>query len=290
MNTFVRLCFVLLSALLAVPLVMAQEDATLTFTEADINATYRVTNPRRATISDVYVDLQPALVEISATYTPRRGESFSFASQYMPTVIEDGTVEWTLVNLYRTDGGEFGDTAQTIVENLIGNSWSSYWAGRIYRLDVVGVTVTDSDIIYRYTYTGERPPVEPTVEFSDNMLQVTYTESELNEAYRVTNPRRATISDTYVDLQPGQVSISATYTPRRGDAIETVTVLVPEITDGTLTWVVVSVTADGQTLDDPSAVNDLIANSWIAYWRGRFSRERMQSVVITDDTLTFSYE
>lgn len=291
MKNLSRVLFVLLSMLIAVPMIMAQEDATVVFTEDDINATYRVTNPRRATMSNVFVDLKPGLVEISATYTPRRGgEFFPFVAQYSPSAITVGTVEWTLVDLYRTDGGEFSETVQTLIENRIGNAWTSYWAGRIYRFDIVSVTVTDTDITYGYVYTGERPPVEPTIEYSDDTLQVTYTESEVNEAYRVTNPRRATITDVYVDLQPGQVSISAVYTPRRGDAMDTVTVLVPQVVDNVLSWTVVSVTADGQLVDDLSVVDDLISNSWIAYWRQRFARQRIQDVTITDDAITYSYQ
>lgn len=290
MKNFIRVLFVLLSAMLAVPFVMAQEDATVTFTEADINATYRVTNPRRASISDVYVDLQAGIVEISATYTPRNSDAIDVAVQFTPVITDAGTVEWTLINIFRTDGGDLTTAMQTTIENLIGRSWESYWSGRTYRFDLTGVTVTDNEIIYRYVYTGERPPVEPTVAVTDGTLQVTYTENEVNEAYRVTNPRRATISDTYVDLQPGQVSISATYTPRRGEAVDTVTVLVPEINDNVLQWVIISVSANGQVVDDPTAINELIANSWIAYWKGRFSREHIQSVNITDDAITFIYQ
>jgi len=286
---FIHVLFAIMSMLLVVPFVMAQEDATVTFTEDAINETYRVTNPRRASISNVVVDLQPGIVEISATYSTRNNV-VGVAVQYTPSITDNGTVEWTLINIFRTDGVELTDNVQTQIENLIGRTWESYWSGRTYRFDLTGITVTDNEIIYRYVYTGERPPVEPTVAVTDGTIQVTYTESEVNEAYRITNTRRATISDVYVDLQLGQVSISATYTPRRGDPIETVTVVVPEVNDNILTWVIVSVSADGLVVDDPTAINDLIANSWISYWRQEFARQRIQGVSINDDTITYSYE
>jgi len=291
MTVSIRLCLILLTLLLIVPRTLAQSDATITITEAEVNATYRVTNPRLATISNVYVDLQPGLVEISATYTTHRlGETYNFAAQFTPAITQNGTVAWTLVNFYATDGDEIPDAIQPVIESLIMRTWESYWSARTFRFDLTSVTVTDTEITYVYARTDEHPPVQPTVLVTEGMLQVSYTESELNEGYRVRNPRRATVSNVYVDLQPGQVSISATYTPRRADPIETVTVLVPEINNGALTWVVVGVSADGQIMDDTTAISQLIVNSWLTYWRGRFSGERLQGVSIGDDEITFSYQ
>ena len=66
--------------------------------------------------------------------------------------------------------------------------------------------------------------------------------------------------------------------------------MVPEINDNVLTWQVISVVINGEYVDDTTAINNAIANSWAAYWKQRFTREHLTGVVITDDTITYTYE
>ncbi len=141
------------------------------------------------------------------------------------------------------------------------------------------LTYTEADINTSYRVTN---PARSSL---------TYTESELNQAYIVTNPRRQTISNSVVDLQPGQVVISAIFTPARGNALETVTTLVPEINNGQPAWTVISITADGApaTSITLAQVNTAIVNSWVAHWRQNLGLNALTAIVILDDTITYTY-
>ncbi|MBZ0292939.1 MAG: hypothetical protein K8L99_10290 [Anaerolineae bacterium] len=115
----------------------------------------------------------------------------------------------------------------------------------------------------------------------------TITETQVNDAYRVDNPRRVALSNVVVDLQPGQVQISATHTGRRV-SVDTITTLVPSIEDGRIYWDVVSVvTADGQAASSElvAQVNASIETSWANYVRGNYEGV-VDSISITDTDLT----
>jgi hypothetical protein len=86
---------------------------------------------------------------------------------------------------------------------------------------------------------------------AQNSITVTVTESQLNSALRVQNPTRTTVNNVVVDVQEGQVVISATFTPRRGSTSYAVAAtFVPKLVNsGTRTrleWDVTSFTVNGQ--------------------------------------------
>lgn len=61
---------------------------------------------------------------------------------------------------------------------------------------------------------------------------VTATEDQINASYWVTNPVYRSVSNAHVDLQAGQVVVSATFTYRRTGSFEGEAVLVPTIRNG----------------------------------------------------------
>lgn len=124
---------------------------------------------------------------------------------------------------------------------------------------------------------------------AQNIVTRTLTEEQINASYRATNPRRAVISQIAVDLQPGQVVISATHTYRWG-SVQTITTTIPYIQDGRIYWQVVSiVTGEGQAAspDLIDQVNASIMSSWRNYIRGQVDGI-ISSVTVTDADITFS--
>jgi hypothetical protein len=118
------------------------------------------------------------------------------------------------------------------------------------------------------------------------------TEDTINESYRVTAPVRTSVSDVSVDLQSGQVVISATFTPRRtGVANATVSTLQPTIVDGEVVWQVISVTSNGQPASQEviNQVNTAIVNSWRVYFREQ-SEADLLTLFIDDDSITYTFD
>lgn len=77
-------------------------------------------------------------------------------------------------------------------------------------------------------------------------VTVSLSESDINSSFRVTNPRLRTITDVKVDLQPGQVVIRATYTTPKTSPIPVSVTLAPTVSNGRVTWTVLSATANGK--------------------------------------------
>ncbi len=279
--------------LLSAAVTFAQNTGTVIFTEAQINETYRVTNPLRSSLTNVSVDLKAGAVDIYATHTSRRaGTTVDTVTELAPAVSADGSIDWTVLSIVTTSGETVSDEIIASVNTSIANSWANYWRGRTFRYAMTGVLVTEDSVSFDYVTTGAERPVQPTVVAGDGVVSLSYTESELNDAYVVTTPRRQTLSDMYVDLQPGQVVISATFTPAlRGEPIETVTTLVPEIDNGQITWTVIAISADGQPASGATLtqINNAIVNSWLAHWRQNLGPNALTGVVILDDSITFSY-
>jgi ABC-type phosphate transport system permease subunit len=123
----------------------------------------------------------------------------------------------------------------------------------------------------------------------DTTRAITRTEADVNSSYRVTNPARRAVTNVVVDLQPGQVAISATLTYRRA-TYQTVAVYVPSVENGRIYWEVTSVTANGQpaSQDLINQLNAAISSSWRNYIRNQAGTGRVQSLVITDSDYTIT--
>lgn len=123
----------------------------------------------------------------------------------------------------------------------------------------------------------------------DTTREIVRTEDEVNSGYRVTNPARRAVSNVYVDLQPGQVAISATLTYRRA-TYQAVAVYVPRVENGRIYWDVASVTANGQpaSQDLINQINAALSSSWRNYIRNQAGTGRVQSLVIMDTDFTIT--
>ncbi len=130
--------------------------------------------------------------------------------------------------------------------------------------------------------------VVPT--FAQNTRTVTVTETQLNETYRVTNPARRQITNKNVDLQAGQVVISATVSGRNFGPYAVSVTLVPTIgSNGRVTWTVTAATANGQTASGD--ILTIINNNLVTAWRNlvrNHTNGRVISLTITDTDATYT--
>ena len=124
---------------------------------------------------------------------------------------------------------------------------------------------------------------------AEKTVTVTLSESDINSSYRVTNPRNRTISAVNVDLQPGQVVITATFTTPKVSSIPVSVTLVPTLSNGRVTWTVSSATANGQaaSTDLLAQLNASISSSWRNYMKGKVTG-KITAFTITDSSVTWT--
>lgn len=124
----------------------------------------------------------------------------------------------------------------------------------------------------------------PTFAQSTVSTTVTVTEQQINESYRVTNNPRRSVSNIVVDLQPGQVVISATWTFPRQAPINAVSTAVATVTNGRLTWTITSASANGQAVSQEviNQINSAIGSSWRSFFRRYLPPGRVTGLTITD--------
>jgi hypothetical protein len=145
------------------------------------------------------------------------------------------------------------------------------------------------------------PPTTTASAQGGETKTVTITEAQINELYRVTNPRRQTITNVSVDVQEGQVAIAATITtrPRRGvpaATYNTLSTFTPEIKNGALTWNLASATVNGQPVSQD--VLNVINASIFPAWRNVIQRIlaarivgpfQVTGVTVGGDAVTITY-
>lgn len=124
-------------------------------------------------------------------------------------------------------------------------------------------------------------------------VTITVTEDEINTSFRITNPARVTISNKSVDLQVGQVVVTATYTPRRsrdGASYTVQTTLVPTLADDRVTWTATSVIVNGSNITDQqlSTANNAVASAWRRLSQGHTGSRNITALTITDTDITYT--
>lgn len=124
---------------------------------------------------------------------------------------------------------------------------------------------------------------------AEKTVTVTLTEDEINSSYRVTNPRHRSITDVNVDLQEGQVVISATFIAPKTSSVPVSVTLVPSVSNGRVFWTVSEATANGQpaSADLLAQINASISSSWRNYWKGKYPGY-VTSLTVSDDEITWT--
>lgn len=144
-RTFITLTILIaVLSMAAVPAFAQTASRTLTRTEAQINASYRVTNPYWRTISAVYVDLQPGQVVISATYTSRTVGPLAISTTLVPS-ITNGRLYWTATSA-SANGQPASDALLQQINNSIEYSWTNYWRRSAPAGHVTGINLTEDTI------------------------------------------------------------------------------------------------------------------------------------------------
>ncbi|MFW5690937.1 MAG: hypothetical protein ACOCXZ_00435 [Chloroflexota bacterium] len=269
------------------------EASTRVFTAEQINESFRLQASPRLRFSDESVDLQPGQVVVNATLTLRRGEPMAVTSTYVPSVSE-GDVLWVLVAA-SVDDADASDAVVDAINEVIANSWRRYFRQQLDRFSVSAIVIDDNAI----TVTGTRNPrpddrpLDDYVDVVDGVATLVLTEQQINDTYRVTNPRGSRIDSLLVDLQPGQAVIYATLTLTRIDErYDVLVIAVPVISDGSLTWTTTGAAVNGETLPTEvlTQIDNILAQSWRRYIKVQYGSGTVTDVVITDDLLTITYE
>jgi hypothetical protein len=294
----------------SIPLTSAQEcpttgtPVTKTYTEAQINSSFRVTNPASRNVSNVYVDLQPGQVTISESYTWRSNTGVrtdNIVAVFTPSIV-NGRVYWGVVSI--TANGQPASTDLiTQINASLATAWRRWFGENGPAGHVTDLTITDSAISYTYIpwaigcvpppVTGTEEPVPPPS--AGSPATVTYTEAQINSTYRVTNPANRSITNEYVNLQPGQVTITATLTWRqRNSALQTANVavvLTPTVSNGRVDWNVISITSNGQpaSADLVAQINASLAASWHHWVEANAPAGVVTAITITEDTISYTY-
>jgi hypothetical protein len=117
------------------------------------------------------------------------------------------------------------------------------------------------------------------------------TEEKINRNYRITNPAYRNITDMSVDLQEGQVIVSATITLRDKAPVGVVVIFVPVLKDGRAYWTVSAATKDGAPASGEvlNEINSRITASWRHYFRERMGPGRLDSLEISDKAITITF-
>lgn len=136
-------------AAMAVPTLAAEKTVTVTLSETDINSSFRVTNPARRTISDVYVDLQTGQAVITATFTNRNATSIPVSVTLVP-VLSNGRVTWT-VSEATANGQAASAELLTQINTFISTAWRNYWKGQVTG-KVTAFSISEDSVTWTKVY------------------------------------------------------------------------------------------------------------------------------------------
>lgn len=278
---------ILLLASIALPTlgVFAQEGTNTTrevsLTEVQINEAFRLDNPRLQRVSDLSVDLQPGVVNITTTFALRRADPITTTTSIVPT-LDEGNILWVVTGIVVDDEEFASDEVIDMLNTFIQNSWRQYFREETGRFAVTAIEITDTEI--NYTLEG---PLRPDVPGQTNTLIL--TEQQINETYRLQNPPGLRLENVSIDLQPGQAVVNAQATIRETTLTASMTVA-PYIEDNRVLWSVTSFVVEDTAVpqDVIDRVNQALVNSWQHYIRLQTGQGRVESVEITDETITFT--
>lgn len=119
----------------------------------------------------------------------------------------------------------------------------------------------------------------------------TITEAQANQLYIVTNPYNRAITSRAVDFQIGQVVVSTNFEYRAGKTANTVTVIVPVVSNGRLSWRVTSRSRNGEAVpqDVINQINTSISTSWRNWVKGKLPAGKITNVTISDVDMVIAY-
>lgn len=247
---------------------------TLTLTEALLNQVIRegTTDPN----VDLSLDMQPGQIVVNLTVTGERGNTLTGALTLVPSVV-NGELEVTPTQL-TLNGLELpidnnNPAVASTTDSVSGLLGEQTGVGQVQR-----VTVTDSQLTL--TWLGENP-TDPAVTIQDTRVSLTFTESGINAMDWVTNPTDPNVSAINVDLQPGQGVINIT---RTVEPTSVAYAIIPTVANGQVTWQV------NAQADVGGGIANTLLTVWSAYFGGIYGEGSMVDAVVTDNTVTFTWD
>lgn len=284
------LLLILCATFVPIPAAHAQVDPfnSATLTEAFINAQLAAALPPDGDLSNLSVDLQPGQVVLMATAQGDQG-ALDLSLTLVPTVV-NGRVEWevTAISLggFTIDLDQYaqsGTGADAVggLQGLVDQTAQDHL--------VESLTVTDIAI----TMTWRRDdPEGPAFDLVDTALSMTVTEAYVNALPGIAHPDDPDLINVSVDFQPGQIVFNGTRVALNGQQVPFSMTVTPTIYNGTVTWTVAALVVSG-TAQDPfhvAQMNDDITGSWRAYFTGLYRSGALTEVLITDTTLTLTWD
>ncbi len=143
---------VVVFAAMAFPTLAAEKTVTVTLSEADINSSYRVTNPARRTISDVFVDLQAGQAVITASFTGVNTSPIAVNVTLVPT-LSNGRLTWTVSEATANGQAASADLLKQI-NTSISTAWRNYWKGQVSG-KLTTFTLSDDSVTWTKVYGGK---------------------------------------------------------------------------------------------------------------------------------------
>ncbi|NDJ78805.1 MAG: hypothetical protein GYB65_21350 [Chloroflexi bacterium] len=248
---------------------IVDNDVSLTITEAYANTVLAADTP------GMQVDFQPGQMTMTMNSVDPNAPGVTTVT-FQP-VIANGSITWNIVAL--TTDGVAVDAAQ-LQQNNLASAWRMFFTGMYEAGQLSDITFTETT----KTLTWDGDLAEGNLgAFSSGGGTAEWTEAYINSTFGVTSSQ---YSDLYIDLQPGQVVMSANVTGDSGTVPETIT-FVPVVENGVIRWVITSLTINGQPLDEATidSLNDTALTSWTnIIWQS--ARYTITSVTITDDTIS----
>ena len=123
---------------------------------------------------------------------------------------------------------------------------------------------------------------------ADVTKTVSVTETQINDSYWVTNPSWRAVSDRSVDLQAGQVVVSETITPRKGDPVAVTITYTASVSNGRIIWAAAAMTQNGEAVSQEllDQINAHMSSSWARYWKNHRQMGRVTAIDIGEDAIT----
>jgi len=271
----------------------AGQGDTLVITEAEINQTYIVEANPGVQTANVVVDLRPGELAISATLIPQTGDTIEGEIVLVPS-LDRGYISWVVVEVL-LDGEAAPDAVVSQINTALLPAWRLFSASIISQA-AESVEITDNEITVSLASADiaiVTPEMVPTIAAVEGMAElVVFTEAQANDTIDRLSAMSAQVTNEIVDFQPGQVVITATLVPRRGDTVDVMVTLVPETTLQAITWTVTELLIGGQPAPDAmiTLVNDSVTARWSRYIRQQTPAGGAQSLQITDDQMIFILE
>lgn len=124
----------------------AATTVTKTYTEAQINGSYRITHPLRWRVTNLHVDLKPGYAVVTATHEYRTGKTVTTSTTFVP-ILSNGRLTWNVTSFTYNDKSVSQDVINQI-NNSINSAWRNWFKTKLPAGKLTTVTITETDITF----------------------------------------------------------------------------------------------------------------------------------------------